>query len=145
MLAGWKGINGIHLCLCVILLEWHEWTRSSMRVHGWSWAEIEERQRKKWVSMKRVKERESSLTNPLCFSFLSIKKKTHFFFSRLYSFLTAAMCLISDVICSRPWAKANTAAAAIFTLKPKTKTGKHNSAQGRRTMWKISKKSNGVI
>lgn len=38
---------------------------------------------------------------PLFFFFFLL-----FFFSRLFSFLTAAMCLISDVICSRPWAGA---------------------------------------
>lgn len=108
-MKGHKRQTSLLLCLAVGLT----WVDLIMPVFGEilkgekksGWTRTEKRGGRSWM-------------NPFCFSFsfffffFWIKKKL--FLSRLFSFLTAAMCLISYVICSRP--RAGTDASAIFTL-----------------------------
>lgn len=88
----------------------------SLRSQGW--AQNPDKEKRK-VAEHEERKRGSSCTNPLCFSFLSrfflFLKKTPFFGRSPSLFLTAAMCLISYVICSRR--RLDAAAAAIFTLQ----------------------------
>lgn len=117
LLAGWKGTSGKHLCFCVWQLDWHEWTRSC-RFLG----KLRKEKRKE-AEPWRKKRGGSSWTNPHCFAFLSLFffGKNNFFVSRLFSFLIAAMCLISYVICSRP--------RAGLTLRPQRPSSPYSLTQ----------------
>lgn len=97
LLAGWKGTSGKHLCFCVWQLDWHEWTWSC-RFLG----KLRKEKRKVAEHEERKGEGAPGQTRSALLFFLFFFGKNNFFVSRLFSFLTAAMCLISYVICSRP-------------------------------------------
>lgn len=103
-LRGWKKGHQQPTYLSVPLTV--KLSRVDLLCSSQEWPETEVSQRQRGKKGAKDGEREHVDKSTLFFFSFSFFSLRTFFFSRLFSFLTAAMCLISDVICSRPWAGA---------------------------------------